>query len=64
MIVADKGRQRSRSGCLADVAVKVYGPNNLRIVDASILPKSPSANMNALSTMVVEKIADVMNHRT
>jgi 5-(hydroxymethyl)furfural/furfural oxidase len=36
----------------------VYGVNNLRVVDASIFPTGPRANLHCTVTAVAEKIAD------
>ena len=37
---------------------KVYGIRNLRVVDASIFPTGPRANLHCTVTAVAEKIAD------
>ena len=37
---------------------KVHGFNNLRVVDASIIPSIPAGNLNAVTVMIAEKIAD------
>ncbi|MES2434887.1 MAG: choline dehydrogenase [Pseudomonadota bacterium] len=48
------------AGAVTDATGKVHGLDNLRIVDGSILPKIPSANVNAPIIMVAEKIASVI----
>ena len=45
-------------GAVTDEAGKVHGFNNLRIVDASIIPSIPTGNLNAITVMIAEKIAD------
>ena len=37
---------------------RVHGFNNLRVVDASIIPSIPTGNLNAVVIMLAEKIAD------
>ena len=37
---------------------KVHGLNNLRVVDAAIIPSIPTGNLNAITVMIAEKIAD------
>ena len=53
-------RMGKDAGAVTDAAGKVHGLQNLRIVDGSILPKIPSANVNAPIIMAAEKIADVI----
>lgn len=36
----------------------VHGLNNLRVVDAAIIPSIPTGNLNAITVMMAEKIAD------
>lgn len=45
---------------VTDGAGRVHGVNNLRVVDSSILPRVPSANINAPTIMVAEKIASAI----
>ena len=39
---------------------KVKGIQNLRIVDASVMPEIPSANLNAPTLMIAEKASDLI----
>jgi choline dehydrogenase len=48
---------------VTDAAGRVHGLEKLRIVDGSILPRVPSANINAPIIMVAEKIAATMTRR-
>ena len=43
---------------VVDAHGSVYGVEGLRVVDASIMPSIPSANINATAMMIGEKIAD------
>ncbi|MBX2867885.1 MAG: choline dehydrogenase, partial [Acidiferrobacterales bacterium] len=48
---------------VVDNACKVYGIENLRVVDASVFPTVISGNTNAPVIMVAEKIADAMKSK-
>jgi choline dehydrogenase len=39
---------------------RVYGLENLRVIDASIMPDCPSVNLNATVIMMAEKLASAM----
>lgn len=50
-------RMGTNEDSVVDANGKVHGLENLRVVDASIIPKIPSANLNAPTIMMAEKIA-------
>ncbi|CAG0884711.1 unnamed protein product [Cyprideis torosa] len=45
---------------VVDPELRVYGTRNLRVIDASIFPNIPSANLNAPTIMVGERGADLI----
>jgi choline dehydrogenase len=53
-------RMGSDDLAVTDSSSRVHGTENLRIVDGSILPRVPSANINAPIIMAAEKIADAI----
>ncbi|MDD9338170.1 MAG: choline dehydrogenase [Providencia heimbachae] len=48
---------------VVDGAGRVYGLENLRVIDASIMPLIITGNLNATTIMIAEKIADKIRHR-
>ena len=45
---------------VVDEKLRVYGVDNLRIVDASIMPNIITGNLNASTVMIAEKAADMI----
>lgn len=50
----------SDSNTVVDDELRVRGLQGLRVVDASIMPVMPSANLNAATIMVAEKASDMI----
>ena len=48
---------------VVDENLKVKGLQNLRVVDASVMPEIPSANLNAPTLMIAEKASDIIINR-
>jgi choline dehydrogenase len=48
---------------VVDNQCRVFGVENLRVVDASIFPTIPNGNLNAPTIMVAEKAADIIRNR-
>jgi choline dehydrogenase len=47
---------------VVDSQLKVKGIQNLRIVDASVIPVIPSANTHTTVVMIAEKAADMIKN--
>ena len=51
---------REDPGAVVDAELRVHGVEGLRIVDASVMPTMPSANLNAPVLMIAEKASDMI----
>ncbi|MAI44640.1 MAG: choline dehydrogenase [Hyphomicrobiaceae bacterium TMED74] len=49
---------------VVDHELRVHGLKNLRVVDASVMPKMISANLNASTLMIAEKASDMISGRS
>lgn len=48
---------------VVDDCLRVHGLDNLRVIDASVMPTMPSANLNAATLMVADKASDLLRGR-
>jgi choline dehydrogenase len=54
---------RSDPLMVVDDALRVHGLDGLRVIDASIMPRMISANLNAATLMIADKAADLLRGR-
>jgi len=48
---------------VVDENLRIHGLQNMRVVDASVIPEIPSANLNAPTLMIAEKASDIIMNR-
>jgi len=56
-------RMGNGEGAVVDSACRVYGVENLRVIDASVFPHITNGNLNAPTIMLAEKAADNLRGR-
>jgi choline dehydrogenase len=49
---------------VVDENLRIHGLQNIRVVDASVMPEIPSANLNAPTLMVAEKASDMIINKS
>jgi choline dehydrogenase len=52
-----------REWAVVDDQLRVHGMQNLRVIDASIMPRMISANLNASTMMIADKASDLIRRR-
>ena len=45
---------------VVDENLRIYGLQNIRVIDASVMPEIPSGNLNAPTLMIAEKGSDLI----
>ena len=48
---------------VVDENLRIHGLQNIRVIDASVMPEIPSANLNAPTLMIAEKASDIIINR-
>jgi choline dehydrogenase len=55
--------QADSTWAVVDDQLRVHGLQGLRVVDASIMPRMISANLNASTLMIADKASDMIRGR-
>ena len=56
--------RRTTKWAVVDDQLRVHGLQGLRVVDASIMPRMISANLNASTLMIADKASDMIRGKT
>ena len=48
---------------VVDENLRIHGLQNIRVIDAYVIPEIPSANLNAPTLMIAEKASDIIINR-